>query len=47
MLHPTLYVHAQYEVEGSYLATVMESMFITLPAALDVRLNDEWTSMYV
>ena len=38
MLHPTLHVHAQYEVEGSYLATVMEGMFITLPTTLDVRL---------
>ena len=36
MLHPTL--HAQYEIEGSYLATVMDGMFITLPTALDVRL---------
>ena len=31
MLHPTLHVHAQYEIEGSYLATVMDGMFITLP----------------
>ena len=38
MLHPTLHVHAQYEIKGSYLATVMDSMFITLPTALDVRL---------
>ena len=38
MLHPTLHVNAQYEIEGSYLATVMDSMFITLPTALDVRL---------
>ena len=38
MLHPTLHVHAQYEIEGSYLATVMDGMFITLPNALDVRL---------
>ena len=38
MLHPTLHVHAQYEVEGSYLATVMDCMFITLPTALDGRL---------
>ena len=38
MLHPTLHVHAQYEIEGSYLATVMVGMFITLPTALDVRL---------
>ena len=38
MLHPTLHVHAQYEIEGSYFATVMDGMFITLPIALDVRL---------
>ena len=38
MLHPTLHVHAQYEIEGLYLATVMDGMFITLPTALDVRL---------
>ena len=38
MLHPTLHVHAQYEIEGSYLATVMDGMFITLPTSLDVRL---------
>ena len=38
MLHPTLHVHAQYEIEGSYLATVMDGMFITLSPALDVRL---------
>ena len=38
MLHPTLHMHAQYEIEGSYLATIMDGMFITLPTALDVRL---------
>ena len=38
ILHPTLHVHAQYEIEGSYLATVLDGMFITLPTALDVRL---------
>ena len=38
MLHPTLNVHVQYELEGSYLATMMEGMFITLPTALDVKL---------
>ena len=38
MLHPTLHVHAQYEIEGSYLATVMDGMFITLPTSLDIRL---------
>ena len=34
MLHPTLHVHAQYEVEGSYLATVMEGMFINITNCL-------------
>ena len=38
IIHPPLHVHAQYEIEGSYLATVMDGMFITLPTALDVRL---------
>ena len=37
MLHPTLNVHVQYELEGPYLATMMEGMF-TLPTALDVKL---------
>ena len=38
MLHPTLNVHAQYELEGTYLTTLMEGMFISLPTALDVKL---------
>ena len=38
MLHPTLNVHAQYELEGTYLATMMEVMFISLPTALDIKL---------
>ena len=38
MLHPTLHVHAQYEIEGTYLATLMEGMFMSLPSALDVKL---------
>ena len=38
MLHPMLHVHVQYEIENTYLATVMDGMFITLPTALDVRL---------
>ena len=38
MLHPTLNVHAQYELEGTYLATLMEGMFVSLPTALDVKL---------
>ena len=32
MLHPTLNVHAHYEIEGDYLATLMEGMFISLPS---------------
>ena len=38
MLHPTLQMHVQYELEGPYLATLMDSMFITLPTAMYVRL---------
>ena len=38
MLHLTSHVHVQYEIEGPYLATIMDGMFITLPTALDVRL---------
>ena len=38
MLHPTLNVHEQYELEGTYLVTMMEGMFISLPTALDVKL---------
>ena len=38
MLHPTLQMHVQYEVEGPYLATMIDSIFITLPTAIDVKL---------
>ena len=38
MLHPILNVHVQYELEGTYLATMMDGMLISLPTALDVRL---------
>ena len=38
MLHATLNVHAQCELEGAYLATLMEGMFVSLPTALDVKL---------
>ena len=38
MLHPTLNVHAQYELEGTYLATMMKGMFISLLTALDAKL---------
>ena len=38
MLHSTLNVHAQFKVEGTYLATLMEGMFVSLPSALDIKL---------
>ena len=38
MLHLTLNVHVQYELEGPYLATMMDGMFISLPTALDIKL---------
>ena len=38
MLHPTLKMHLQYELEGPYLATMIDGMFITLPTAIDVKL---------
>ena len=38
MLHPTLKMHAQFEIEGTYLAIQMEGMFISLPSTLDVKL---------
>ena len=38
LLHPTLNVHVQYELEGTYLTTMMEGMFISLPTALDIKL---------
>ena len=38
MLHLTLNVHAQYELEGAYLTTLMEGMSVSLPTALDVKL---------
>ena len=38
MLHPTLHVHAQYDIEGTYLATLVDGMFILLPSTLHVKL---------
>ena len=38
ILHPTLNVHVQYELEGTYFVPLMEGMFISLPTALDVKL---------
>ena len=34
MLHPVLNMHVQYELEGTYLATMMEGMLVCLPTAL-------------
>ena len=31
-------MHAPYELEGTYLSTLMEGMFKSLPTALDVKL---------
>ena len=31
-------MHVQYELEGPYLAMMMEGMFITLPTTLDLKL---------
>ena len=38
MMHPTLNVHAHYELEGTYFMTLMEGMLISLPTVLDVKL---------
>ena len=38
MLHPSLNVYVQYELEGTYSVTMMEGMFISLPTALDIKL---------
>ena len=38
MLHPTLNVHVQYELEGAYLATMMDGMFISLLTALYIKI---------
>ena len=38
MVHPTLHVHTQYEIKGTYLATLMGGMFVSLPSTLDVKL---------
>ena len=38
ILHLVLNVHVQYEVDSTYLATMMEGMFVSLPTALDIKL---------
>ena len=52
MLHPKLNVHAHFEIEGTYLATLMEGMFISLPSTIDIKLclmttGHLWTPMHV
>ena len=34
VLHPALDMHAQYEIEGTYLASLMEGILISLPSTL-------------
>ena len=38
MLLPKLNVHAQYEIEGTYHAKLMEGMFISLLSTIDIKL---------
>ena len=38
MLHPTLNVYAQSEIDGTYLATLMEGILISLPSTIDIKL---------
>ena len=38
MLHPTLHMHAQYEIKGTNLATLMEGVFVSLPSTINVKL---------
>ena len=33
-----LKVHAQYEIKGTYLAILMEGMYVSLPSAIDIKL---------
>ena len=38
ILHPKLKVHAQYEIEGTYLTMLMEGVYVCLPSAIDITL---------
>ena len=38
ILHPTLHAHAQYEIEGTYLATLMEGVLVSLPSTINIKL---------
>ena len=38
MLHPTLGVQVEYELEGEYLAILVHGMYATKPHATDIKL---------
>ena len=38
MLHPTLGVQVEYELEGEYLAVLVHGMYVTIPHATDIKL---------
>ena len=38
MLHPTLEIQVEYELEGTYFATHMHGMYATIPKATDIKL---------
>ena len=38
MLHPTLEIQVEYELEGMYFATHMHGMYATIPKATDIKL---------
>ena len=38
MLHPTLGVQVQYELEGEYLAILVHGMYATIPHVTDIKL---------
>ena len=38
MIHPNLKIQATYKLEGAYLATLMEGMYVALPDETDVKL---------
>ena len=38
MLHPTLEIQVEYELEGTYFATHMHGMYVTIPKESDIKL---------
>ena len=38
MLHPTLEIQVEYELEGTYFATHMHGMYATIPKETDIKL---------